>query len=166
MLLFTFLKNKNMYKLLFTFTVLLAGQYMLTAQQNYTWDEYGLKFTLANDFVEERNDAEEFSAAGDGMYFSIFPFKDETIDESDITSYTIEIAASLNLQEVDDVDVMNINKFKGGYVEGYLDGLRVFLMGLIDPGSDTNFFVLITFLDHDNVATDEAVRMVKSIKKN
>ena len=138
---------------------------LLNAQQEYTWDEYGLKFTLANDFVEEVNSADEFSAAGDAMYFSIFPFKDETINENDITSYTIQIATSLNLQEIDDVDILNINRFKGGYVEGYLDGLKVFLMGLIDPDSDTNFFVLITFTDQDQVATDEAIRMVKSIKK-
>lgn len=154
-----------MKQFLFSLILIIGGLTTVVGQQNYTWDEYGLKFTLADDFVEERNDAEEFSAAGDGMYFSIFPFKDETIDESDITSYTIQIAASLNLQEVDDVDILNINKFKGGYVEGYLDGVKVFLMGLIDPNSDTNFFVLITFLDQDNVATDEAVRMVKSIKK-
>ncbi|MBK9151478.1 MAG: hypothetical protein IPM26_10960 [Saprospiraceae bacterium] len=138
---------------------------VLHAQQQYTWEEYGLKFTLANDFAEEVNNLDEFSAAGDGMYFSIFPFRDETINESDITSYTIQIAKSLNLQQIDDVDVLDINKFKGGYVEGYLEGMKVFLMGLIDPNSDTNFFVLITFMDQDKVATDEAIRMVKSIRK-
>ncbi|MBK9255318.1 MAG: hypothetical protein IPM42_07520 [Saprospiraceae bacterium] len=154
-----------MKSVLFGFCLLVFSSSFVVAQQNYTWDEYGLSFMLADDFAEEVNNIEEFSAAGDGMYFSIFPFKDETVTESDITDYTISIAESLQLQEIDDVDVIKLNYFKGGYVEGYKDGLKVFLMGLIDPNSDTNFFVLITFLDQDNVAIDEAVRMVKNIKK-
>jgi len=38
-------------------------------------------------------------------------------------------------------------------------------MGVIDPNSDTNFFVIITFLDGDTNAVDEAVNICKSIRK-
>ncbi len=135
------------------------------AQQVYNWDEYGISFTLADDFKETVNNIEEFSATGDGMELAIIPFKDETIDDKDINAYTMSIAASLKLQRVDDISVIDINGFKGGYAEGVLDGAKIFIMGLIDPTSDTNFFVIITFLDQDKNATEEAVNICTSIKK-
>ena len=105
------------------------------AQQVYTWDEYGISFTLADDFKESVNNIDEFSATGDGMELAIIPFKDETIDDTDINAYTMSIAASLKLQRVDDISVIEFNGFKGGYAEGALDGARIFIMGLIDPTS-------------------------------
>lgn len=135
------------------------------AQQNYVWEEYGISFTLADDFVEEHNDINEFSAAGDGMFLSIIPFKDASIDDSDITVYTVQIAASLGLEEIDDVDVLELNYFQGGYVEGYKDGAKIFLLGMIDPDSDTNYFVVITFQDEDEEAIKEAINIVTSIQK-
>lgn len=135
------------------------------AQQVYNWDEYGISFTLADDFKETVNNIEEFSASGDGMELVIIPFKDETIDDTDINAYTMSIAASLKLQRVDDINTIDINGFKGGYAEGVLDGAKIFIMGLIDPTSDTNFFVIITFLDQDENATKEAVNICTSIKK-
>ncbi|MBC7884575.1 MAG: hypothetical protein H7X99_03825 [Saprospiraceae bacterium] len=138
---------------------------IVTAQQAYTWDEYGISFTLADDFKETVNNAEEFSADGDGMSLSIIPFLDESIDDSDITGYTMSIAASLNLGRIDDVSVIDVNGFKGAYAEGASDGAKIFIMGLIDPNSATNFFVIITFLDEDANAIEEAVNICKSIRK-
>ena len=135
------------------------------AQQNYTWSEYGLSFSLADDFKEEVNNAEEFSASGDGMNMAILPFKDGDFDDSDITAFTIAIAASLDLGRVDDVNFIDINGFQGGYAEGEKDGAKIFVMGLIDPNSDTNFFVLITFLDQDENATQEAINICQSIHR-
>ncbi len=135
------------------------------AQQVYTWEDYGISFTLADDFQEVVSTGDEFSAVGDGMDLTILPFSDESIDDSDITSYTMSIAASLNLGRIDDVSTINFNGFKGGYAEGVSDGTKIFLMGVIDPKSDTNFFVIITFLDGDSNAIEEAINICKSIKK-
>lgn len=135
------------------------------AQQNYVWDEYGISFSLADDFEEVVNNIEEFSAVGDGMEMAIIPFKDETIDDSDITGYTMSVAASLELERIDDVNVIKVNGFKGGYAEGVLNGEKIFLMGLIDPDSDTNFFVIITFLDNDQNAIEEAINICRSFQK-
>lgn len=138
---------------------------VVNAQRQYTWEEYGIAFNLANDFKEVVNNIEEFTADGDGMSLTIIPFKDGSIDDSDISAYTVAIAASLNLQRVDDLDFIDINGFKGAYAEGVSDGAKIFMMGLIDPNSDTNFFVIITFLDNDENAIDEAVHICKSISK-
>ncbi|MFZ1703545.1 MAG: hypothetical protein WAT79_04315 [Saprospiraceae bacterium] len=153
-----------MNKVLFTFVFFVFAQ-LTFAQQNYVWEEYGISFTLADDFEEVSNNSDEFSAVGDGMEMAIIPFFDETIDNNDITSYTMAVAASLELDRIDDVSVIKLNGFKGAYAEGVLAGEKIFLMGLIDPNSDTNFFVIITFLDNDQNAIDEAVNICKSFRR-
>lgn len=99
------------------------------------------------------------------MELSIIPFKDESIDDSDITAYTMGIAASMKFERIDDISVIDFNGFQGGYAEGVSDGVKVFIMGLIDPDSETNFFIIITFLDNDKNAIDEAVSICTSIQK-
>lgn len=138
---------------------------MLYAQQEYTWEEYGIAFSLADDFKEKVNSMEEFSAEGDGMEISIVPFKDGSIDDNDITTYTMSIAASLNLDNIEDINKIDINGFKGGYAEGVQNGIKIFVMGLIDPNSETNFFVTIVFQDKDENAIEEAINICKSIHK-
>jgi hypothetical protein len=146
--------------------IILSGfSYFGFGQQEYTWDEYGISFSLADDFRENVNNIDEFSATGDGMELSIIPFKDETIDDSDITAYTMGIAASMKFERIDDISVIEFNGFQGGYAEGVSDGVKVFIMGLIDPDSETNFFIIITFLDNDKNAIDEAVNICTSIQK-
>ena len=153
-----------MYKVLFLICFS-AFSIATNAQQMYTWDDYGIAFSLADDFKETVSNGEEFSAVGDGMELSILPFSDETIDDTDITAYTMAVAASLNLGRIDDINEITFNGFKGGYAEGVSDGVKIFLMGLIDPNSDTNFFVIITFLDNDSLAIEEAVNICRSIHK-
>ncbi len=150
-----------MFKLLLVLSFSFSASFMFS-QQDYTWDEYQVSFTLADDFEEVTNDADEFSAIGDGMEISILPFNDETIDQGDITAFTMTVAASLELDRVDDVSEIEINSFDGAYAEGEIDGTRVFMMGLIDPDSETNLFVIITFLDDDQNAVDEAVNICLS----
>jgi hypothetical protein len=139
----------------------------LTAQRdwNYEWSQHNIVFTLANDFKVLTNTGDEFTAKGDGMEFGIFPFSDNTIDATDIALYTLAVAETLELQEYDDADVLDLNGLEGAYVEGYKDGLRIVLLGFIDPASATNFFAVITFSDDDENAADEAVRMILSFSK-
>jgi hypothetical protein len=133
---------------------------------DYTWKQYNITFTLAKDFKINTNNGEEFTATGDGnMQFGVFPFSDHTVDHSNITAYTIEIAKSLELEQLDDVDVLDLNGLQGAYVEGYKEGQRVVMLGFIDPDSDTNFFSIVTFGDDDEEAEKEAVRMISSFRK-
>jgi len=132
---------------------------------DYEWSHYNLVFTLAEDFKMVTNTADEFTAKGDGMEFGIFPFNDPNVDHSSITAYTIEIAKSIHLEELDDVDLVELNGLKGAYVEGYKEGSRLIVLGFIDPQTSTNFFATISFKDDDEVAEQEAIRMLKSLRK-
>ena len=138
----------------------------VNAQKVFEWSEYGLTFDLADDFAETVNNEQEFSVDGDGMSVSIFPFNDATIDDHDITAYTIAAAAALNLDGIDDINLIEINGFKGGYTEGVQNGVKVFIMGLINPDSDVNFFVLISFSDGDGLATQEAINICQGLHKS
>ncbi len=150
----------TLFLLLSFFTVAVQAQ-----DVNFEWTQHNIKFTLAEDFKVTANSADEFTASGDGMEFGIFPFSDNTLDHSNIAEYTVEIAKTLELEQVDDADVVSLNGLKGAYVEGFKDGNRVVLLGFIDPNSDTNFFSVITFDDTDAEAEKEAIRMIKSFRK-
>jgi len=157
----------RIYHFAFFVLLLLTTTFAVQAQEdwNYEWEHYNISFTLAEDFKTVTNTADEYTAKGDGMEFGIFPFADETIDATDISAYTLEVAKSLKLEQLDDADVLKLNGLDGAYIEGYIEGDRVILLGFIDPSSATNFFALITFGDNDAVAEDEAVRMISSIRK-
>ena len=152
-------------KILSLFLFIFAQNVWSQKAYDYNWAHHNIIFTLKSDFKEVTNTADEFTAAGDGMEFGIFPFNDSSIDHSNITTYTIQIAKSLKLEQLDDVDVIEMNGLQGAYVEGYKEGVRIIVLGFIDPDSDTNFFATITFGDSDNVAEEEAVEILKSIRK-
>ena len=154
---------KKILLLLIVFGVSITNH--ISAQQEYSWEEYGIGFSLADDFKETVNSMEEFSAVGDGMELSIIPFKDNSIDDSDINAYTMSIAASLKLEKIDDISTIEINGFKGGYAEGVQNGVKIFVMGLIEPNSETNFFVMIVFQENDENAVEEAISICQSIHK-
>lgn len=146
---------------------LLLGATKAQSQEyfDWEWDDYSISFTLADDFKPVTNTGEEFTAKGDGMDISIFPFNDASVAHTDISSYTADIAETVELQVVDDANVLQLNGLKGAYVEGYKDGQRVVLLGFIDPETATNFFAVITFDDNDSVAEDEAIKIVSSFRK-
>ena len=152
-------------KKLFSIIILTGLCYFGFAQQEYTWEEYGISFSLADDFIEITNNADEFSASGDGMEISILPFKDDSVDNSDITAYTMGVAASMDFERIDDIDVIEFNGFHAAYAEGVLEDVKVFFMGVIDPDTSTNFFIIITFLDNDENAINEAVNICSGIRK-
>lgn len=157
----------RIYHFAFFVLLLLTTTFAAQAQEdwNYEWEHHNISFTLAEDFKTVTNTADEYTAKGDGMEFTIFLFADETIDATDISAYTIAVGKSLKLEQLDDADVLKLNGLDGAYIEGYIEGDRVILLGFIDPSSTTNFFALITFGDNDAVAEDEAVRMISSIRK-
>ena len=51
----------------------------------------------------------------------------------------MQVASSLELDRIDDLSLIKFNGFSGAYAEGASDGATIFMMGLIDPNSDTNF---------------------------
>lgn len=134
----------------------------LVAQQTYEWKHYGLEVTVPNDFKVVKNTNEEFEMKGQGMGMYMFLFEgDITVEEMD--EAVAETALSIDMQEVDAAHVIQGDGLDGFYVEGFKDGLRVMLAGMIDPKSQTNFMMLITFYDEDGVAESDAIDIINSV---
>ena len=64
-----------------------------------------------------------------------------------------------------DLPYFKNSSYKGNYVEGVEDGVRMLLMGIYDQNSDNNFFVTLGLPDGDNDKLDEAIEIVASIQK-
>jgi len=153
--------NLRMKKLFFSLFLLFSAAFLYA--DDYEWEDYGLAFSLPEDFEVTQNDGEAFYAKGDAMEFGLFPWADEEVEKADIAAFTLAIASELELDELHDVSLLELNGLDGAYVEGSLNGVRVFLMGLIDGESDTNFFSLIKFYDDDEVAEEAAIEIATSI---
>lgn len=145
--------------------LLVAGQSNVYAQQTWGWNTYGIAMDLPNDFEIVTNNENEFDAIGQGMELAMYVFK-EAIALEDMDDATMAMASEWNLQEVDEVQSVDTGQFQGTYVDGYKDGDAVLLCGLIDPNSITNFFVIITFDDTDQVAQNDAFAILNSIRRS
>lgn len=131
----------------------------------YVWDYYGIAIDVPEDFKVLKNTDTEFEMKGDGMqlYMNVF--------EEDITLETMadalaEAAIAIEMEEVDRVLELTGNGLDGFYVEGFKNGHRVMLSGFIDPKSQTNFMMVITFLDDDNVADEDGIAIINSVRSN
>ena len=134
------------------------------AQQEYEWDAYGVAFTLPDDFRETSSNSETFEAEGEGMAFSITVFEDGDLDEEDIVDFTLSIAEEINMDVADEADLVDVNGYVGAYILGMKDGVAFYLLGMIDPESETNFYALFAFDDEDDVADEDAVGILLSIR--
>ncbi|MDZ7896711.1 MAG: hypothetical protein U5N85_01595 [Arcicella sp.] len=135
-----------------------------SAQQEFAWDHYKVSMTLHNDFKVTKNTDEEFRAKGDGMevYMDVW---EENIAIDDMDEAVAAYALKLKMTQIDAAHKVNVNGLDGFYVEGFKDGDRVMLAGLIVPNSHTNLIVEINFDDKDTTAEKDALEILNSIKK-
>ena len=150
---------------LLSFICLTAISLTANAQSVNQWDNQSIAFELPDDFVPTLIDDQSFEAEGDGMEFGIYEFLDNEIDEGDIVDFTILLAASLDLDYVDDAYEIDLDGFLGAIIEGAIGEDAVILLGIIDPDSDANYYVVITFFDDDLVADDAATDILASIRR-
>ena len=160
------LKNQPMKKFSFLVAFLfVANLAICQTDWDYEWEHYNIAFTLSDKFKVLKNTADEFTAQGNGISVSLFPFEDGSIDHTNITKYVLDIAKSVELEELDDVDIVELNGLKGAYVEGYKAGDRIIVLGFIDETSHTNFFATLNFADDDAKSEAAAIAILQSIRK-
>lgn len=155
---------KKSFIFLFIGAIILSFSAAFTAlSQTFVWEHYKLQVTVPDDFTVAKNTDEAFEMTGDGMALVMEIFEQNiTIDELD---EAVKVGAgSMKLEALDDEHELDFNGLKGYYVEGMLKGNRVMFAGLMDPYSNTNFFLSITFDDEDKNAEAAALRILNSIK--
>lgn len=155
---------KTSLKTLFVLSLIVSmSAFTAIVDKTYYWEQYNIEITVPDDFKAVKNTANEFELEGDGMemYMYIWNQKKVTIDDMD--EATIAAAKELKLQEIDEEEAFKNGDFEGYYVEGFKDGDRVMLAGVIDIKSRTNFFIVLTFDDKDAEAEKEALKILESI---
>ena len=151
---------------LFTLTsILVLSAFYCQAQHTWDWEAYEVSIDLPNDFKVVQNTSNEFEAEGEGMEIYMYIFESD-ISLREMKDATIEVAHEMELKEWDVVQNIKTRGFKGKYVAGYLNGRAVLLSGLINPDNITNFFVVLTFNDDDEVAEEDAFEILDSIRKS
>ncbi|TAE34009.1 MAG: hypothetical protein EAZ91_01485 [Cytophagales bacterium] len=154
---------RKFYILLLATACFTASGFAVTSQ-TFTWEYYKVQLTVPDDFKVTQNTDEEFEMAGDGMTLLMELFEQNiTIDELDEAVKTG--AKTLKLEAVDDQHELDVNGLQGYYVEGIVKGNRVMFVGMMDPNSNTNFFISLVFDDEDKTAEADALRILSSVKK-
>lgn len=155
-------------------TSLLASLFLVTAltsltneaeaQKVFEWKDYKLQLTVPDDFRIRKNTSEAFEMKGDGMEL-IMTIVEEDITLEDLEEATIAGADEMELDEIDEATEVSSNGLKGYYVEGVKDGSRIMFAGMLDPRTQTNFFIAIVFADDDDQAEEDALTILNSIKR-
>ncbi|MFY7888652.1 MAG: hypothetical protein ACOVOW_07080 [Spirosomataceae bacterium] len=153
-----------MKKLLLSLSLLVIISITASAQQQVVWNYHKVSMMLHDDFKVTKNTNEEFRAEGDGMevYVDIW---EENIAVEDMDEAVASYALKLKMTEVDAAHEVHVNGLEGFYVEGFKNGDRILLAGLIVPDSHTNIVVEINFGDNDATAEKDALEILNSIKK-
>ena len=161
----TFMKKQatSLLASLFLMLVLTSFSNDAKAQKVFLWKDYKLQITVPNDFRMRTNTSESFEMKGDGMEL-IMNIVEEDITLEDLEEATIAGADEMELDEVDEATEVNSNGLQGYYVEGYKDGSRIMFAGMLDPRTQTNFFIAIVFADDDDQAEEDALKICNSIK--
>ncbi|WP_338812548.1 hypothetical protein V9L05_14250 [Bernardetia sp. Wsw4-3y2] len=131
------------------------------AQTDYTWESYGLSFTVPAGFSETANTDEKFEGKSDNAQihlFGIYPINDASLTEDNLKEALIEMAAASGM-DVEDADAIEFNGFSGLYAEGEIEGVPTFFACMLDPNGELNFIVTIV---HNNA--DAALNIMKSIQ--
>ncbi|GAB3756908.1 hypothetical protein [Spirosoma pomorum] len=135
-----------------------------TVDQNYVWETYKLQVTVPEDFKVLKNTNEEFELEGDGMTIAFDTFE-QNVSADELGEATTEAAAALKMENIREQQDIQPNGLEGRYVEGRIGEDRVILAGMLDPESNVNFFVAITFDNEDDAAEADARTILNSIRR-
>lgn len=150
-------------KTMLTAVLLVAlSSFGFIADKTFVWKKYKLQITVPDDFRVSKNTDNDFEMKGDGMELMMHIFE-EDIAAGDMDEAVIEGANAMKLQEIDAEHQIEGDGLDGYYVEGYKDGHRVMFAGMIDPKSQTNFFLVIIFDDKDKQAEADALEILENV---
>ncbi len=124
----------------FTFTFSTAF-----AQQDWRWEDHGVGFNAPSNLRVTANTANEFSAEGSDLVLSIYVEQDGEVTEEQLAEALVAAAEELKYDEITAADELEIDDFKGYFVEGTKDGIGAFIITLLDKKSSTNLVVVIAY---------------------
>lgn len=146
------LTNTNTYmkKTSFAFMILffITSYARVSAQafEDWSWNTYGLNFSVPSNMKVTVNSADEFGAKLDNdlLHLAIFPWEDDQLTKETLNAEVKKLVKSLGYRGAALVE-LELNGFEGGYIIAEKDGVTTIVVGLLDPESATNFYALIIY---------------------
>lgn len=128
--------------LLVAFTLTLGTAF---SQQDWQWTQHGVGFNAPANLRITTNNASEFTAEGSDLVLSIYVEQDGEVTEDQLAEALVAAAEEMKYDEITAADELEIDDFKGYFVEGTKDGIGAFIITLLDKKSSTNLVVVIAY---------------------
>jgi hypothetical protein len=127
----------------------------------YTWDNYGMGFSVPKTFDVLESDSSKFSASDSVMNLTIYPVDASGIDTSNMKSLIGQWAINNNVKILSDYQPFtDEGSYSGVLCVGELNSYNVMLMLMIDPVySDIGFYIWISY---NNDSFDRVLNVVDS----
>lgn len=117
------------------------------AQKDWRWEQHGVGFSAPTNLRITTNNASEFVAEGSDLVLSIYVEQNGEVTEDHLAEALVAAAKEMEYDEITAADELEINDFKGYFVEGTKDGVGAFIITLLDKKSSTNLVVVIVYTD-------------------
>ncbi|MDL2257386.1 hypothetical protein LJC06_04190 [Bacteroidales bacterium OttesenSCG-928-I14] len=145
-----------MKKIFFLTTILLLTSLAINAKDTYTWKQYGLSFSVPEDFDVLKNNEESFEAENDEIYLSI-----EVLDYDGLTpEFFGELLGQMAISsEMEDAEVgeLRLTTLEGAYIEGVVGASNVIYVILLDTDSNIALIASIVYEDGNERAATNIV---------
>jgi hypothetical protein len=113
----------------------------------YTWDTYGMAFSIPKTFSVLENDSVKFSAADSLVNLTIYPVDATGIDSTNMDSLLGQWASQNNVEVLSNYEPFNDEgNYFGILCVGTLNSYSIMLMLAIDPDyKDTGFYIWFSY---------------------
>jgi len=143
----------------FVFLFLINSSFTLVAQEleQWTWDDYYIKFKAPSDLELSQNDSEGFSGSNSKISLSIYPMTDNEMSYSELKTALLEWVIDNDMTNRTDPEYLSdLNGYWGCYTEGNSSGFPVFAMLIVDPDfPDITHYVWISYsADYEETAAE------------
>ncbi|MFN0173138.1 MAG: hypothetical protein ACKVU0_00725 [Saprospiraceae bacterium] len=115
------------------------------AQKDWRWDNHGVGFSAPSNLRITTNNAQEFTAEGSDIILAIYVEQDGEVTKETLADALVAAAEEMEYDNITAVDELQIDDFKGYFVEGTKDGVGAFILTLLDEKSSTNLVVVIAY---------------------
>ena len=158
------MKNSSIQKIFLALSFCLFVSAAEAQTINYTWDQFGVKFAIPQTHEVKNSTASEFTSGDNLTWLHMEPYKDYSETAKGMVD---RIAAENNYRILG----------QGAYTSGGYDGYWIrcsadthpdwlyWVIGFIDPNSDTNFYATIWWKKGNTAAYNIAHKMSYSFQK-
>lgn len=118
----------------------------VSAQQRYTWKQYGLSFSVPTNFKITENTAESFQANNGQIHLAIAVVDYDGLNEDDLAETLLMMAEEAGMTD-GEVGPLALTTLEGAYIEGVVDEANMCFVLLADTESNIALLASVVYAD-------------------